>query len=294
MTGRRDLIAILSGGGAAPGGFRCRQHAGFTAVFGSGCQALWKRTNRRAILNGAVQRQRDLETLMQHGTVLPVLPGTRLEPERTDLLILANAGHLADLAGTLRDRIQFQVSVTWSRRDAPARFGWHDDASVERGANGLARRLADALDEVVEERIELPRQPDMLLNAAVLLRAVDEERLDAALEKADAIWPEGLSIRQVGPSPAVSFASLGLREIAPAAVRAARAALSLAPDADAGTIRAARRRALMAAPPETRPAIMEAARLAEAACRVGRDRFPQAYTWREGLAAVDDDRRKVA
>jgi len=292
--GRRDLIAILSGGGPAPGGFRCAEREGFTAVFGSGHQALWKRTNRRAILNGAVQRQRDLEALMRHGTVLPVLPGTRLEPGRTDLLIRANSRHLADLAEALKDRVQFQVSVTWSRRDAPARFGWHDDASVECGANGLARRLADALDEVVEERIGLPRQPDMLLNAAVLLRADDERRLDAALERADAIWPEGLSIRQVGPSPAVSFASLGIREVAPVAVQAARTALALAPGAEASAIQAARRRALMAAPPETRPAILEAARIVRAAREIGEDRFPQVYTWREGLAAIDDDRRKVA
>ncbi|MEO1238057.1 MAG: GvpL/GvpF family gas vesicle protein [Pseudomonadota bacterium] len=293
---KRDLVAFLSGAGGfeCPKGLTCRPADAVTAVFDTQTRGFLKRVNRKAVLGNMVRRQAVLEQLMACGTVLPVLPGTRLAPESTGIMGAANAPLLARLVEELAHQVQFQIKVYWPRDLAAARFGWTGQIAAAQGAAKLAEQITGRLSEVTTDLIELPRAEEMLLNVAVLLPATDEARLDTTLEEIDAVWPDGFAIRQVGPSPAVSFGSIGLRSVEPDAVRSARRMLGISQGADLANLAEARRSALIAAGPEAREGLKAAADILEAATRCGRDHFHHAFVWREGQSAQADDRLKVA
>ncbi|MEO0634192.1 MAG: GvpL/GvpF family gas vesicle protein, partial [Pseudomonadota bacterium] len=265
----RDLVALVADAKNLPrlDGLNYVSAGDMTAVFETGAWRMLQRVSRKAVLNGMVRRQSVLERLMPLGTVLPVLPGTRLDPDSMDTTWAANAPVLAALSDRLSGQIQYQIEVHWPSDKAAIRFGWTGKGARDHGAADLAARVTARLYEAVGELVELPRTDDMLLNTAILMPRQDEMHLDAALEEIDALWPDGFRIRQVGPSPAVSFGSLGFRSIQPGAVRAARRALDLSQDADLEALTAARRTALMEASPEVRADLKEAAAVLEAAVR---------------------------
>jgi hypothetical protein len=72
-------------------------------------------------------------------------------------------------------------------------------------------------------------------------------RLEAALAEVDALWPEGLRIRLIGPTPAISFCALSVDRPGRGALTAARRRLGLDDGPlDRAAVRAAFRRAAMA------------------------------------------------
>lgn len=225
----------------------------------AGLPAFGLKARRRAVLRHAARRQAWLEALIPSGPVLPVRPGTALD--RAGLA--AHAGVFRSWLDRLENRVQLQLSVTWDHGAAPDHFLAEPelaDAAAGDGLDRLARRLGAAMQAELagleRDAIALPlAETGMLLNRVVLIDAGAEPALEAAVARMDAIWPEGLRLRLVGPSPAVSFALLGLRALPLSRLAAAAETLGLAPPqtgADlAGlgpALAAARRRALIEGP----------------------------------------------
>ncbi|MEM9342702.1 MAG: GvpL/GvpF family gas vesicle protein [Pseudomonadota bacterium] len=288
----RDLIALLPGPAphTLPRGTRAAQADGVTAIFGASRLSGLK-TSRKSALKGAVQRQERLEALMPAGTVLPVIPGTYLSPSDLPTLVACNRDMLNRLFAALSGLVQYQLSVTWDRAAATARFGTTDDSLEALAAQLRAEMMAHLT--VADDLQELPRSEDAVLNTVLLVNEPTD--LDPALEAIDAIWTEGLRIRLIGPSPAVSFASLHLRHATAGQVAAARATLGLRELPDGlDTLSAARRAAVMAAPPEMQVSLREASDLLSAAIRAGGQPPILADVWREGRAASDLNRKDAA
>jgi len=230
---------------------------------------------RQKLLLQAQRRQAWLEALMPLGTVLPLHP--RINASGDDLSRQKDL--LRAWMNRLAGRVQFQLEMFWNIDTAVVRFADAPELKAEEngGLNRLARRLADQADErlegIVRDSIALPVSGrEMLLNKVILVQASAEAELDDALARIDAIWPEGLRLRLVGPSPAVSFALLSIREIPRTALHDAAEALGVflparLNEGDACHIRAelgrARRRALLGT--ADRRTVAQAAELLDAA-----------------------------
>lgn len=291
---RKQLAAILPGAvsGDLPKGASVVSAGGFSAVLMPVPRQLGR--GRRALLIHARQRQELLESLMAHAPVLPALTGTILPEKDVPRMLLANGPVLTRLAADLAGKVQYQVQVAWDAAAAPARFG--ADVGIAALRARLAGQCADLLHPVCDDLLPLPVQADVIFNAALLLGEAAMADLDCAVEAVDAIWSDGFAIRQIGPSPAVSFCSLGLRSVAPRAIRAARVALGLDGALDPAAIRTARRRCLMAADEGAREPIKAAAELLDCvtACPEAEAGFHKLFTWSEGRAGPETQERAAA
>lgn len=212
-----------------------------------------------------VARQRVLERLLPHGPALAIVPGDALTPADAPQALAAHHDLLAAAFAAMAGRVQYQVLIGWNPatalrhwREAPELAALPSDAAapaIAASAEALRARLghdfASRVALAADDAIALPLDgPERLANLACLLDAAALPRLEAALEAVDAVWPEGLALRLIGPTPPHSFAALRIERPDPAAEAAAAAQLGLSPGADAATVRAAFRRTAREAHPE--------------------------------------------
>lgn len=227
-----EPLAILRHGGAPcplPQGLRAEGFGPFWLVSGPAAQtglSLFRR--RRAILKAAGARQAMLEGLMPLGPVLVLPPG-----QQADAAAFAPfVDELEAWADRLEGRVQFQLTLSWHRAAAAGRFAARCDGTevgLDRLGQELAQQVTDRLSEVALDSIPLPTDaPEVLVHCVLLIDAAQEMRLDQVLEEIDALWPEGLRLRLVGPSPALSFALATLRPLAETELRAAADAMGAA------------------------------------------------------------------
>jgi hypothetical protein len=285
--------ARLAGPASGPG-------ADLAAVYapvepGALAPLLGARAARRAAGRALVARQALLETLMAAGDVLPVPPGQPIAIEEAPDALIANAAVLRAGLRAFAGRAQHQIRIDWDPAAALVRFAdapelaaamaRRDDAAafgpaLQRGAEALRARLgrdfAARVEAACADVVGLPLEgPESLVNLACLSDATGAPRLEAALEAIDALWPEGLRIRMIGPSPAISFAAVTARRPDAAALEAAADRLDMDwPCAEPEAVDAAFRRAAKAAHPDAAPgetdgdaiaALREAATLLRAA-----------------------------
>lgn len=301
---KHDLLAILPGThkGASPEGLHFISDVDFTAVLGA--KAAKFRTGamlKHQRLRGAADRQRQLEGLMQYGTVLPIAPDMAIELDNAATLLRANKPCLTTLAERLADQVQYQITVAWDAPNVLTRF---QDAleiqplfnagsvsprdvghAVTKLANRLETEISIHLDAVSTDLAELPRDGDIIANYAVMVSTANTKKLDEAIEKIDKIWKEGFHIRQIGPAPAASFALISLQQIGTRDVRSAATQLGLAADWTPPQLRAAYRAALIASDgvEGQAEAVRHAANVLEAQQRVGaKVDFPLIRLWSEG------------
>ena len=247
---RQELLAFMPGSVRAPAqpGLEAVPAGDYVAFFRDAPGLLARAARKRAIREASA-RARALEALLPLGTVLPVMPNTVVPRDHLPDIARANATLLDRLTARLENKVQFQVRIDWDATAAPARFGV--DAS-ERHILALRRRLEEAitteLDAEAEELQGLPLGPDGLSNHVILLDARRVDALDRAARTIDAFWTEGLAIHLVGPSPAVSFATITLERQTQRRIAAARELMGLASGFAPEDLRAARRSALLAAP----------------------------------------------
>ncbi len=191
-----------------------------------------------------------LEAILPHGPFIAAAPGARLHDDHDALgFIAANITSLRSALNAYGDKLQFQVSIAWDpvaaleeakRRDdfgAIRRLAERDDRkalgrAIQRAmeAERISRgeRYAGMVAAAVLDLIRLPLESaSAVLNAAVMVERADEARLDRALEAIDASWADALTIKCVGPLPALSFASITLERPEPAAIAAACARLGV-------------------------------------------------------------------
>lgn len=262
---KHELIAVLDGcaeNATAPDDLTLIKKGRFTAVLTSQPRRRFiLPKNRQQALQGAATRQAHLERCMHLGTVLPVRPNCLFDEATLDGLITANEGIFAKVSKRLHKAVQYQVTVSWQPakvlhhfRDTPEikpLFERHTIAAedLQLAITKLAARLEvfmwQELREVVEELLSLPLAENTLLNCAVLLAEADTINLDQAVERIDAIWPDGFSIRQIGPAPGSSFALLDPIWKPAEQMREAHVTLGVAPGVCSDGLAEARRIALM-------------------------------------------------
>ena len=249
---------------------------------------------RKAAAKAAYERQVGLEALMPHGTVLPALPRTRLRPSEFEPMLLANGAEITKISNRLRNRRQYQLQIRYDLETAATWLGADRGDADERMRHRVTRHVDAVLASLPCETLALPIAPGMATNRALLIDAQSETALDKAVEEIDRLWTDGLRIRLIGPSPAVSFASIGFTVIARAEITAAFSRLALTEDADSVTIAKARK-ACLKAKPENFADINEAAELVQVAQATKRQPFPKIFLWSEGRAATTaTENRKVA
>ncbi len=224
---REEFVALLEGSTPAglPDTLRAVPLGNTTAIVAPivertaprGLPARGKGSPRRIVAETALMRQRRLEALPADRAVLPCAPGTPVPPRLTDLAI-ANADVVSDAFGRVRGRDQYQIVVTASR-DAPDGL-----------AGAVQNMAACALIPLADDAIVHPIDSTTLLNASLLVAKDRAADVDSALERIDALWPEGLRIRLIGPGPAVSFALARVTLVPLAAGRAAARLLGLEGD----------------------------------------------------------------
>ena len=245
---------------------------------------------RKSRLKAAVAHQRHLESLMLHGDLLPALPGTILPDGDIVPSLRANEAWLTHMLGGIAAHVQFQVTISCDAdagadrfRDAGSPLGPVTGAASFRTA--LAAHVQTALGAASAGLQELPIDGDMAVNLVALVARGAEAAFEAQVERIDAMWSDGLRLRQVGPAPASSFASFTLRRVARAELTAARRLLGVGAAATADDIATARRAALLRAGIDAR-AIRTAAGQLCAALAAGRPDgpFAEAIAWSEGRA----------
>ncbi len=257
------LIAILPDGAtkSPPEGLVWHSVDGMTAVMTQAPAPLMRLpVDRKTRLVSAAEYQRSLETLMPYGTVVPVKQNTDLQHDNVPALLRANGPMLRDLGAALRGQDQYQISVAWDGagvlqrfRDAPEIAGLfaasrinpqHLSDAVTSLSNRLRHTIAQELGAAATDVIALPCDTDTLANIVLLTPTHATAELDAALLAVDAIWTEGLRIRQIGPAAPASFATLQPHWISAAKIREAFTSLGLRSDADAAQISQARKASL--------------------------------------------------
>lgn len=285
---KHELIAILDGftGTEDVGeGLRLVKCGRFTGVLTPTTRNRFALPHtRRQALVFAATRQAQLERCMRLGTVLTISPGCLFDEADVSPFIIANENILTKISERLNKAVQFQVCVRWKAEDVLSYF--RDAPEIEPLFSGdaiTAQRLESAVSQlatrleafmwkelsgVAQEVLALPVAEDVLFNAAILLPEVDTLNLDQSVEKIDAIWPEGFSIKQIGPAPAGSFALLSPIWRSAAQVKGAYTSLGLATGVSPSDIADARRKALMT-PGCDVGHIREAAEIVEADCRRG-------------------------
>lgn len=257
---REDLAAITvrPGPRGAPEGCRVLSVGDYVMVLApafpdpagvAGTGPARARALRAGVAQAALARQRLLEALMGVGPILPVAPGTPV-PADTSAFVAANAPVLREGFRRLEGAVQYQVTLGWDAERAQARFcpsGPDRTAALRQVAADLADRAEAALAAQARDAIRLPVGDTGLLNLALLVDGEEVAPLETELERIDAIWPEGLRIRLLGPGPAVSFALLRLECVPARAVAAAARLLNVDPgmsrEAPEVLRRAAQRRA---------------------------------------------------
>jgi hypothetical protein len=291
---RQDLIALMPGEGPpeAPPGCRLVAAHGHVAVLTR--PRLLSLARRADMIRTAAERARVLEALLPHGTVLPVLPGQRVAEGEVPGLVAGNEPTLAALAERLGGRVQYQVTVRWSAKDAAERFGLAEGAGTEAATAALAvslrTRIGDRLARAGVELLPLPVAGDVLSNLAILIARRSEAALDAAVEDIDAIWKEGFAIRMVGPYPGVTFGSLVFDRVGASAIRAAQAVFGLTAGFSEDALRVARRAVLMRSEADRHAALRRQADLLACVARTGAAHAPLlvARIWSEGMSTAAD------
>jgi hypothetical protein len=243
---------------------------------------------RRDHLIEVAERLRRQEDCMALGTFLPVQQGSALTKDGAKALLVANQPELAGLFARFAGLVQLQITVSWDEKDVLARFchsrelapifqrGHVDPKELGLAIAALATRLSGAiaaeLSAVASDIVELPVTTGILWNGAVLVPHAQLAALDQAVEAIDAIWSEGLKIRQIGPAPISSFVTLKLEPVTRKQIDRALERFRLQTGWASADLAQARRLALKSLGPESdsaaREAIREQARIAEAAARL--------------------------
>jgi hypothetical protein len=289
----RDLIALLPGPPPQdlPAGLSAQALPGWTAILARPTLGQRLRRNRKALLRMAGKRQLWLESLMPSGPVLPALPGTRIATDALAAMILCNADLLSRLAARLEGRVQYQITLRCDLSEAiralasrPGPFQGLECPELLQKA--LAEHVSTRLGHVPQaEIIALPVSADVVANCALLLPETAVPALDQALEEIDALWSAGFALRQIGPSPAVSFASLRLEPVSLAALKEAAACLQLDLGTGREAIRAARHQALKQPGAAQTPLRAAAQLLTMAGALDAPGPYHRVLVWAEGQAA---------
>ncbi len=233
----------------------------------------WLRT-RKAAMEEMLAFQRLLESLSAVGPILPAAYGSTFvsQDDARALLRVYRPQLVRDLAD-FGGKAQFQIDVRWDPARAMAAFMADGrlvglDRTLAQGDRRAFGAVLQALMEAERQRmgadfrarlaaasqdlVLLPLADETaILNVAALIERTGEAELDAAVKAIDASMPEALTIRYLGPLPALSFASIVVSEQDTGELALSLRRLGVPPDATEEAITAAYRRAMRDAHPDT-------------------------------------------
>ena len=286
-----DLIAVLDGTHSTPPlpSMQMVVAEGLTAVLSAVPRPVIRLPqSRRNHLLDAATRLGWQEACMTLATTLPAGQNCALTLPGAARFLAANRPFLADLLGRFAGLVQVQVTVSWQAQGVLKRFchepelapifarGATDAADLTNAVRSLAARLgtmiSDRLAAAAVDTALLPVTEDVLWNGAILVPQRAIMAVDTAVQAIDAIWPEGLLIRQIGPAPVGSFALLQLEKVSPRQFEDALHRFGMRTKADFADLAAARRGHLMETAAQADPALRELirrqSRLVQAAARL--------------------------
>lgn len=220
-----DVIAVLEGkhpSAPLPDLQMIVQHD-LTAVL----SATPRRTARapqtlRQHLHDAAQHLDWQTSCMYLAPLLPVRLDTPLTRDGAAAMLTANQPFLTQLLARYAGMAQVQVTVSWQEDDALRRFGpeagltgpQNDPrAACHQIALRLSMVVGAELATICTEIVPLPVAPGLIWSGVILMPLRRLSDLQRVLGKIQAIWPEGLQIRHIGPDPVTSFATLDLTAI---------------------------------------------------------------------------------
>lgn len=307
-----DLYGVLEGDHPQPPSPQLRMIAqeGLTAVIAAHPRPLMRLPqSRKAQLMDLAERLRLQEACMTLGNFLPASPRAHVSPASAAGFLDANRPFLFDQIARFSGLVQYQLQIAWAEdkvlirfRDAPEIAPlFSKPAAPEQiplAVAQLAARLGHGIVENLSAALEimtLPLVPGLLWNGALLLPQTAEPELEAALQRIDALWTEGLTLRLTGPAPVMSFCTLELEAISPAQVDWALDRFGLTHLSQAHEVAGIRRRLLMAPGGAELEEIDFQTRLIEAAARLqSQGGFALCRTRSEGQALAGPLAREVA
>lgn len=281
-----DLIAVLEGRHKSPPSpdLHMVVQGDLTAVLTAAPSLIQRPAQSlRQHLADAATHQAAQTACMMLAPVLPVRLDTRLTTDGAVRFLTANRPFLTQLLGRYAGMAQVQVMVLWQPDAALARFGGGETL------HHLARRLSGSITagvaKVAAEVAPLTLTPELLWSGIVLLPLQDLGDLNRALAKITDLWPEGITIRQIGPDPVGAFATLDLSPVTPRQIDQALQTFGLTDLADLGQLPGIRRRKLLMASGfddgALRAEIQDQAEVLTSAARLGqvRDGFALCRIW---------------
>jgi hypothetical protein len=294
-----DLVAVIHGVHPTPPlpTLQMVCQAGMTAVLTSAPRSVLRlpQTQRQTLIDSATRLSWQ-EACLPMGTLLPARQNSPLSLSGASDFLTANQPTLSRLLQRFHGLVQVQVTVSWTEQAVLQRFrGAPELAPLFSGAAVQAAALSQAVQSLAQ-RISgeighhltatsvdcalLPTTSDVLWNGALLVPGTQIDEFYAAVEAVDAIWSEGFRIRQIGPAPVGSFATLMLERVDPKQIQAALAAFDLASLAEIDVLDARRRDRLMTT---SNVSYRRQADLVSAAARLQAVRpFAMAQIWAEG------------
>lgn len=224
--------------------------------------------------------------------LLPVRLDTPLTRAGAARFLAANHPFLDPLLTRYAGMAQVQITVSWHEAAVSSRFG-HEAELATALADGApsAQSMAQALALAVQQMalrvsamigadlatlatriVPLGLAPGLVWSGIVLVPLRRLTELNRVLDKVTALWPEGLQVRQLGPDPVTSFATLDLSPVTPRQIDQALTAFGLVAPAEPGRLALARRRKLVEAnrfpDPALRAEISDQAEILAAAARL--------------------------
>lgn len=218
--------------------------------------------NKKKQLKELIEWQKLLEQCLHFGSLLPGGGKALLQNTQEAQSLLKT--HTQDLKANIEHfgkAIQFQITIYWDpeavlrhakddgsilKLDGPELFANADPMktaeSIQRQMEAYKKEKAstffEQLSSCSKDSIQLPcDHPDMILNMVVLIERKDELTLDHIVQGIDETMPDQLTIKYVGPLPAISFASVGVLRSSPQDLEYACQLLGISHPAKAQDIR---------------------------------------------------------
>ena len=267
-------------------------------------------------LAAAAQHLARQTACMALSPLLPVRLDTPLTHADAARFLTANQPFLDQLLSRYAGMAQVQVTVSWTEAAVATRFAQEADlaalhaptppsaldmaTAVHLMALRLSAMISAHLATVAAEIAPLGLTPGLVWSGIVLLPLRRLTELNRVLDKVSALWPQGLQIRQIGPDPVTSFATLDLARVTPRDIDRALTAFGLQRVTDLGQLAAARRRKLSDArlldDPATRAEIGDQAEILAATARLTgtKDGFSLCRIWTAGRVSPQPPQRAVA
>ena len=224
-----------------------------SAIVSTGGETNFVNLSRELAIQLLLIHQRVVEAVMPCGPMMPVKFGTVLHEESEVRTLLQRAQELvSQTLEAYKGKVQMEVSVSWQTSevfvalsqmisvvemkekaesgDAEARamLGAHVKELMDQKRYAYVADILPRIKNITDHTIVQPVLADeVVLNAALLIDAVQEPLLDSVLAEIDKHYEGRFTIRCLGPMPLYSFTTLIVSKPSPEEIQSACALLGI-------------------------------------------------------------------